>query len=62
MIQKTLRKNDTKKCNRKLAQKIQIKNWHKKLQLEIDTKVCQKINVKAKWHKKTKKKLPFTRL
>ena len=54
MIQKTLRKNDTKKCNRKLAQKIQIKNWHKKLQLEIDTKVCQKINVKAKWHKMTK--------
>jgi len=52
----------TKNWIRRLAQKIQIKTWHKKIQWEIDAKVCQKINVKAKWHKKTKKKLPFTRL
>ena len=44
----------TKNWIQRLAQKIQIKNWHKKIQWEIDAKVCQKINVKAKWHKKTK--------
>ena len=55
-------KNDTKKCNRKLAQKAGFENWHKKIQWEIDAKVSQKINVKTKWHNKTKYKLPVTRL
>ena len=52
----------TKNWIQRLAQKIQIKNWHKKIQWEIDAKVSQKINVKAKWHNKTKYKLPVTRL
>ena len=45
-----------------MIQKSAIENWHKKIQWEIDTKVCQKINVKTKWHNKTKYKLPVTRL
>ena len=57
MIQKSAIENWHKNWIRRLAQKIQIKNWHKKIQWEIDAKVCQKISVKAKWHKTLNKSL-----